>query len=46
MINIFYQLQLEKKNRIRLAKESDIGKSIINAIIQEQKIIVTEDGLK
>ena len=35
-----------KKNRIRLAKESDIGKSIINAIIQEQKIIVTEDGLK
>ena len=35
-----------KKNRIRLAKESDIGRSIINAIIQEQKIIVTEDGLK
>ena len=31
-----------KRNRIRVAKESDIG----SAIIQEQKIIVTEDGLK
>ena len=30
-----------KRNRIRVAKESDIGRSIINAIIQEQKIIVT-----
>ena len=29
-----------KRNRIRVAKESDIGRSIINAIIQEQKIIV------
>ena len=30
-----------KKNRIRVAKDSDIGKSIVNAIIQERKIIVT-----
>ena len=30
-----------KRNRIRVAKESAIGRSIINAIIQEQKIIVT-----
>ena len=31
-----------KRNRIRVAKDSDIGKSIINAIIQERKIIVTK----
>ena len=30
-----------KKNKIRVAKDSDIGRSIINAIIQERKIVVT-----
>ena len=31
-----------KKNKIRVTKDSDIGKTIVSAIVQEKNINVTE----